>query len=167
LSEPAALAAGQFGKLQDWPPAYAGGSDKFIKPMTEWQAMETDLDTMHITIGKHPMAFIRDKLNARGVLSAIETHGLPKGELVTVAGAVIVRQRPSTGNSVVFITMEDETGHSNFIVMPDVFERFRRVITHSGFLLIKGISEKDNMIKGLYFEPINDFMGEIRSHDFH
>jgi error-prone DNA polymerase len=135
--------------------------------MTEWQAMETDLDTMHITIGKHPMAFIREKLNARGVLSAIETHGLSKGELVTVAGAVIVRQRPSTGNSVVFITMEDETGHSNFIVMPDVFERFRRVITHSGFLLIKGISEKDNMIKGLYFEPINDFMGEIRSHDFH
>jgi error-prone DNA polymerase len=140
---------------------------KFIKPMTEWQAMETDLDTMHITIGKHPMAFIREQMNKRGVLSAIETHGLPKGELVTVAGAVIVRQRPSTGNSVVFITMEDETGHSNFIVMPDVFERFRRVITHSRFLLIKGISEKDNMIKGLYFEPINDFMGEIRSHDFH
>ena len=140
---------------------------KFIKPMTEWQAMETDLDTMHITIGKHPIAFIREKLNAQGVLSAIETHGLPKGELVTVAGAVIVRQRPSTGNSVVFLTMEDETGHSNFIVMPDVFERFRRVITHSAFLLIKGISETDNMIKGLYFEPINDFMTEIRSHDFH
>lgn len=139
----------------------------FIRPMTEWQAMETDLDTMHITIGKHPMAFIREKLKAQGVLSSIETHGLPKGELVTVAGAVIVRQRPSTGNSVVFLTMEDETGHSNFIVMPDVFERFRRVITHSGFLLIKGISEKDNMIKGLYFEPINDFMTEIRSHDFH
>jgi error-prone DNA polymerase len=146
---------------------HAGGTDTFIRPMTEWQAMETDLDTMHITIGKHPMSFIREKLKERGVLSAIETHGLPKGELVTVAGAVIVRQRPSTGNSVVFITMEDETGHSNFIVMPDVFERFRRVITHSGFLLINGISEKDNMIKGLYFEPINDFMGEIGSHDFH
>jgi len=140
---------------------------KFIKPMSEWQAMETDLETMHITIGKHPMAFLRDDLNKRGVLSSIETHGLPKGELVTVAGAVIVRQRPGTGNSVVFITMEDETGHSNFIVMPDTFERFRRVITHSNFLLIKGISETDNMIKGLYFEPINDFMTEIRSHDFH
>ena len=140
---------------------------KFINRMTEWQAMETDLETMHITIGKHPMAFLRDDLNKRGVLSSIEIHRLPKGELVTVAGAVIVRQRPGTGNSVVFITMEDETGHSNFIVMPDTFERFRRVITHSNFLLIKGISETDNMIKGLYFEPINDFMTEIRSHDFH
>jgi error-prone DNA polymerase len=80
---------------------------------------------------------------------------------------VIVRQRPSTANSVVFITMEDETGHSNFIVMPDVFERFRQVITHSSFLLIKGISEERGMIKALYFEPINAFMTGIGSHDFH
>lgn len=139
----------------------------FIRPMTEWQAMETDLRTMSITIGKHPMAFLREKLNKRGVLTAVRTHGLPKREVVAVAGAVIVRQRPSTGNSVVFITMEDETGHSNFIVMPDVFERFRRIITHSSFLLIKGIAEEGNMIKGLYFEPINAFISEIRSHDFH
>lgn len=140
---------------------------KFIKAMTEWQAMETDLGTMGITIGKHPMAFLREELNKRGVLTAIQTHGLPKREVVTVAGAVIVRQRPSTGNSVVFITMEDETGHSNFIVMPDVFERFRQIITHNSFLLIKGISEEGNMIKGLYFEPINAFITEIGSHDFH
>lgn len=139
----------------------------FIQRMTEWQAMETDLATMSITIGKHPMSFIRGDLNKRGVLSAIQTHGLPKKEVVTVAGAVIVRQRPSTGNSVVFITMEDETGHSNFIVMPDVFERFRQVITHNSFLLIKGISEEGNMIKALYFESINAFMAEIGSHDFH
>jgi error-prone DNA polymerase len=139
----------------------------FIKSMTEWQAMESDLRTMAITVGKHPMAFLREDLKKRGVLSAIETHGLPKRELVTVAGSVIVRQRPSTGNSVVFITMEDETGHSNFIVMPDIFERFRRIITHNSFLLIKGISEEGNMIKALYFEPINAFMAEIGSHDFH
>ncbi len=143
------------------------GNADFIKSMTEWQAMESDLRTMAITVGKHPMAFLREDLTKRGVLSAIETHGLPKRELVTVAGSVIVRQRPSTGNSVVFITMEDETGHSNFIVMPDIFERFRRIITHSSFLLIKGISEEGNMIKALYFEPINAFMAEIGSHDFH
>lgn len=140
---------------------------KFINTMTEWQAMESDLQTMSITVGKHPMAFIRESLDKRGVLSADKTHHLPKREIVTVAGSVIVRQRPSTANSVVFITMEDETGHSNFIVMPDVFERFRQVITHSSFLLIKGISEERGMIKALYFEPINAFMTGIGSHDFH
>ncbi len=140
---------------------------KFIKPMSEWQAMESDLRSMAITIGKHPMAFLRDELKKLGVIEAIETHSLRKKDVVTVAGSVIVRQRPSTGNSVVFITMEDETGHSNFIVMPDVFERFRRVITHSSFLLIKGTAEEGGMIKALYFEPINAFMSQIRSHDFH
>jgi error-prone DNA polymerase len=145
----------------------AGSEPKFIRKMTEWQAMETDLSTMAITIGKHPMAFLREDLNKRGVISAIQTHSLRKKDVVTVAGAVIVRQRPSTGNSVVFITMEDETGHSNFIVMPDMFERFRQVITHNSFLLIKGIAEEGGMIKALYFEPINAFMAEIGSHDFH
>jgi error-prone DNA polymerase len=92
---------------------------------------------------------------------------LSKGDIVAVAGAVIVRQRPSTGNSVVFITMEDETGHSNFIVMPDTFERFRPVIINNSFLLIKGVVEDGKMIKALYFEPIKDFINSIPSHDFH
>jgi len=139
----------------------------FIRPMTEWQAMESDLRSMAVTIGRHPMAFLREGLKKRGVLSAIETHTLQKKDVVTVAGTVIVRQRPSTANSVVFITMEDETGHSNFIVMPDIFERFRRVITHNSFLLIKGIAEEGGMIKALYFEPIGGVMAEIGSHDFH
>ena len=139
----------------------------FIRPMTEWQAMESDLRSMAVTIGRHPMAFLREGLKKRGVLSAIETHTLRKKDVVTVAGTVIVRQRPMTANSVVFITMEDETGHSNFIVMPDIFERFRRVITHNSFLLIKGIAEEGGMIKALYFEPIGGVMAEIGSHDFH
>ncbi len=75
--------------------------------MSEWKAMESDLRSMAITIGKHPMAFLRDELKKRGVIEAIETHSLRKKDVVTVAGSVIVRQRPSTGNSVVFITMED------------------------------------------------------------
>ncbi|MBA2378803.1 MAG: error-prone DNA polymerase [Blastocatellia bacterium] len=159
------LAARPNGELfrPETPPA----ADAFLQKMTEWQAMEADLQAMSITIGKHPMAFLRNDLKNNGVISAIETHGLPKREIVTVAGAVIVRQRPGTANSVVFITMEDETGHSNFIVMPDVFERFRRVITHHSYLLIKGISEEGNLIKALYFEPITAFMAEIGSHDFH
>jgi error-prone DNA polymerase len=87
-------------------------------------------------------------------------------QFVTVAGAVIVRQRPSTANDVVFITMEDETGYSNFIVMPDIFERFRSVIVSSNFLLIRGTAEESTMIKALYFEPINAFITKINSHDF-
>jgi hypothetical protein len=62
--------------------------------------------------------------------------------------------------------MEDETGYSNFIVMPDVFDRFRSVIVSNDFLLIRGIAEDAGMIKALYFEPIKAFMTKIVSHDF-
>ena len=99
----------------------------FINQMSKWQLMETDLMTTGITIGKHPMAFLREELTKHGVIAAYQTTHLKKRDVVTVAGAVIVRQRPSTAKDVVFITMEDETGYSNFIVMPDIFERFRRL----------------------------------------
>lgn len=138
----------------------------FIDRMSEWQLMETDLMTTGITIGKHPMRFLRDELDKRGVLPATRTLNLRKRQLVAVAGAVIVRQRPSTANDVVFITMEDETGFSNFIVMPDVFDKFRSTIVSSDFLLIRGIAEEGGMIKALYFETINAFVSKIGSHDF-
>ena len=62
--------------------------------------------------------------------------------------------------------MEDETGYSNFIVMPDIFERFRSVIVSSDFMLIRGKAEEGGMIKALFFEPINAFISKIQSHDF-
>ncbi|MGB7070440.1 MAG: error-prone DNA polymerase [Pyrinomonadaceae bacterium] len=147
------------------PPAVAD-IRKFIKPMTEWQRMETDLITTGVTIGKHPMAFLREDLRLAGILSARETLDLKRRDIVAVAGSVIVRQRPSTAKDVVFITMEDETGFSNFLVMPDVFAKFRSVIVGSNFLIIRGQAESDTMIKALYFEPINDFIAKIGSHDF-
>ncbi|MFN6964495.1 MAG: DNA polymerase III subunit alpha [Pyrinomonadaceae bacterium] len=138
----------------------------YISPMSEWQRMESDLLTTSITIGKHPMAFLREELNKRGILSAAETVNLKKRDIVSVAGSVIVRQRPSTAKDVVFLTMEDETGYSNFIIMPDVFDRFRSVIVSSNYLLIRGMAEERGMIKALFFQPINAFIGKIASHDF-
>ena len=83
------------------------------------------------------------------------------------AGAVIVRQRPMTANNVVFITLEDETGHSNFLVLPDIFERFRAVIMQNNFLMIRGIAEEGGLIKALFFQPIAEFNTVVYSHDFH
>ena len=134
--------------------------------MTEWQRMESDLINTSITIGKHPMAFLRDELNKKGILSAAQTVNLRKRDIVSVAGSVIVRQRPSTAKDVVFLTMEDETGYSNFIIMPDVFDRFRSVIVNSNYLVIRGMAEERGMIKALFFQPINAFISKISSHDF-
>lgn len=140
---------------------------KYINKMDEFALTETDLLSTGFSIGKHPMAFIREDLKKRGVLSSIEANNLQKGDIVSVAGAVIVRQRPMTAKGILFITMEDETGHSNFIVMPDMFERFRTVILENSYLLIKGRAEDRRMIKALFIEGITSFLAAPASHDFH
>jgi len=141
-------------------------ADRFLKRMSGLQLVETDLRKTGISIGKHPMAFIREELKKRGILSAEDTRSLKRGDIVLVARAVIIRQRPMTANNVGFMTLEDETGHSNFIVMPDTFERFRSVINQNDFLMIKAVLEERGMLKALYFKPINDIAVKIVSHNF-
>jgi len=138
----------------------------YLKKMEGLQLVEADLRKTGISIGKHPMAFVREKMKQKGILSAMDVPALRRRDIVSVAGAAIIRQRPMTANEVVFMTLEDETGHSNFVVMPDVYERFRFVINQNDFLVIRGIVEDDNMIKALYFEPINEFRVNVVSHNF-
>lgn len=138
----------------------------FLARMEGLQLVETDLRKTGISIGKHPMAFVREEMTRRGILSARESINLKKGQVVSVAGAVIIRQRPMTANNVVFITLEDETGHSNFVVMPDVFEKYRAVINQNDYLIIRGIFEERGMLKSIHFEPIYSFTTEVVSHNF-
>ncbi len=138
----------------------------FLKRMEGLELIEADLRKTGISIGKHPMVFIREELTKLGILTAKQTLYTTKGDLVASAGAVIIRQRPMTANNVVFITLEDETGHSNFIVMPDIFEKFRSIINQSNFLIIKGRAEDGGMIKALHFHSLTSLKTEVVSHDF-
>ncbi|MEQ1921964.1 MAG: error-prone DNA polymerase [Pyrinomonadaceae bacterium] len=141
-------------------------NSSFLNKMEGIDLVEADLRKTGISIGKHPMAFVREELTKRGILSARQTLNLKKGQVVSAAGAVIIRQRPMTANNVVFITLEDETGHSNFVVMPDVFEKYRSVINQNDYLIIKGIFEERGMLKARHFEPIHSFTVDVVSHNF-
>ncbi|MBK8464827.1 MAG: error-prone DNA polymerase [Chloracidobacterium sp.] len=144
----------------------ATDTNTFLKRLEGLELVETDLRKTGISIGKHPMAFVREEMKKSGILSARESIDLKKGQVVSVAGAVIIRQRPMTANNVVFITLEDETGHSNFVVMPDVFEKYRAVINQNDYLIIRGIYEERGMLKSIHFEPIHSFNAEVVSHNF-
>ncbi|MEQ1763616.1 MAG: error-prone DNA polymerase, partial [Pyrinomonadaceae bacterium] len=141
-------------------------NSSFLKRMEGLQLVEADLKKTGISIGKHPMAFVREELRKRKVLSAAESRNLKKNQVASVAGAVIIRQRPMTANNVVFITLEDETGHSNFVVMPDKFEEYRSVINQTDYLVIRGIFEERGMLKALSFKTLEGFTAEVVSHDF-
>jgi error-prone DNA polymerase len=97
-----------------------------------------------LTIGPHPMAHMREKLRARGVLAAAELAKAAHGAWVRTAGVVIVRQRPGTAKGFFFLTMEDETGISNAIVVPDLFQANRALLHNAALLIVEGVLQKQD-----------------------
>jgi error-prone DNA polymerase len=144
--------------------------DQPLLPMTASERLNSDFRGTHLTIGKHPMAFHRDNLNAIGVMPARELKFIPNGRLVRIAGCVICRQRPGTAKGLLFLSLEDETGVSNAVVMPDVFDRERATILNNPYIVIDG--EMQNIdgvisIKASHFEPLHVAEEAVPSHDFH
>lgn len=142
-------------------------SAPFLQRMEGLQLVEADLRKTGISIGRHPMSFVREELRKHHILSAQEVLKLRTGDIASVGGAVIIRQRPMTANKFVFITMEDETGYSNFVVNPDLFEEYRAVINQNDYLIITGEYQERAMFKALSFEPIHRFSAEVAAHNFH
>jgi error-prone DNA polymerase len=139
-----------------------------LKPMTYPERIQADFTGMNLTTGKHPMALLRPKL--QNILSAAELASIRNGSRVRIAGNVICRQRPGTAKGFVFVSLEDETGISNAIVAPPVFEANRMVITSEPFLIIEGrLQLRDNVIhvKAERIERLDTgSLAASSSHDF-
>jgi len=107
-----------------------------LAPMSLAERLRADFTGLSLTAGTHPMALIRDRLP-----EAWRATDLPlgrDGERVIIAGSVICRQRPGTAKGFVFISLEDETGIANAIILPQLFEAKRLVITQEPALKITG-----------------------------
>jgi error-prone DNA polymerase len=105
--------------------------------MTTGEHVITDYQTAGLSLKSHPMRFLRTLFNGEGVLSCAQAAVLADGTRLSVAGVVLVRQRPGNGN-VVFCTIEDETGIANIVVWSSLLERFRRAMMGSSLLLVTG-----------------------------
>jgi len=131
--------------------------------------VQADYDRMNLSTGPHPMKLLRDSLP--NIWRATDLAQAQQGQVVQIAGNVICRQRPGTAKGFVFISLEDETGVSNAIVAPDLFERFRLVITEEPFLLIEGeVQNSENvvLVKARRIESLaHEQLGGSESHDFH
>jgi error-prone DNA polymerase len=123
-----------------------------------------------LTVGPHPMAYQRNVLSRMGILSAAELRETPHGKPAVVAGCVITRQRPGTAKGLIFVTLEDETGNANIIVMPDVYSQDPAVVLHERFLKVQGtVQNQDGIVhlKAQKILPLFVTDAESRSHDFH
>jgi error-prone DNA polymerase len=141
-----------------------------LPPMTAEDRLVADYAGTHLTIGPHPMAMRRSELAMRGVLRAVDLSRARDGRRIRVAGSVITRQRPGTAKGFVFLTLEDETGISNIIVRPDLFDRERFKILDEPFLLVDGVLQNQDGVTSVKAERVHALGGaaiEIDSHDFH
>ena len=138
--------------------------------MTDEERLVADFRGTGMTVGPHPMAYHRERMEQMGVLRAQELGNLPSGRKVRIAGGVIARQRPGTAKGFVFLSLEDETGVSNAIVTPDLFQQNRLLLATERFLIIDGtLQNQDGVIsvKATRVEPLHITRAETSSHDFH
>jgi error-prone DNA polymerase len=137
--------------------------------MDSTERLRADYEGMNLTTGPHPMALVRDQL--KGIWRACDLNKAQHGSTIRIAGNVICRQRPGTAKGFVFISLEDETGVSNAIVNPDLFEELRLMITHEPFLIIEGqVQNTDNvvLVRTKKIERMPDHsLTASPSHDFH
>ena len=151
------------------PAACAPQSESPLAPMTLPERVKADYETMNLTTGPHPMKLLREKLP--NIWRASDLPNAKHGSTIKIAGNVICRQRPGTAKGFAFVSLEDETGVSNAIVDPDLFERFRLLITEEDFLVIEGeVQNSDNvvLIKTREIKPLaHENLVGSESHDFH
>jgi error-prone DNA polymerase len=168
-----------FGRFGEGAETSGRGARAPLAPMTLPERVKADYETMNLTTGPHPMKLLREKLP--NIWRAIDLVQAQHGSTIQIAGNVICRQRPGTAKGFVFISLEDETGVSNAIVDPDLFERVRLVITEEAFLLIEGqVQNSDGvvLIKARDIQPLvhlpamqamqaGEKLVGSESHDFH
>ena len=120
-----------------------------------------DYATLRLSLKAHPMSFLRRRFASQGVISNAALKAIEPGRRVTLAGLVLVRQRPGTASGVIFATLEDETGAANIIVWPKLYEKRRRVVLTSRLLFVRGRVQKEGSVIHVIADDLEDWTQEL------
>jgi error-prone DNA polymerase len=134
-----------------------------LVPMRAGREVVEDYRSKGVTLRSHPLSFLRRDLDERGFLSAADLKSTRDGRRVSVAGLVLVRQRPGSANEVTFITLEDETEVVNLIVWPSLFERQRRLVLSAGMIGCRGKVQREGEVIHLIAEHLIDMTDLLNS----
>ncbi|MGC9958318.1 MAG: error-prone DNA polymerase [Roseiarcus sp.] len=137
-------------------PARETEPDARLPPMPLGAHVVEDYRRLSLSLKAHPTSFMRARLAARGILRAEALRSVRNGERVTVAGLVLVRQRPGTAKGVIFMTLEDETGIANVIVWPKAFERLRAIVLGARFVAVTGKLQSESGVIHIVAERMDD-----------
>jgi error-prone DNA polymerase len=135
--------------------------DADLPPMPPGEEVIEDYRHLRLSLKAHPVAFLRAEFDRRGIVAHKELTSMRSGERVTVAGLVLVRQRPGTTN-VIFMTLEDETGIANSIVWPRVFETFRPVVLGARLISVSGELQNESGVIHVVARRMEDLSPLLR-----
>ncbi len=122
-----------------------------------------DYASLSLTLKRHPLAFLRHELAQEGLVTAAELAHLPVDRRLSIAGIVLIRQRPGSANGVVFITIEDETGIANLIVWPQMLERFRRAALGATLLRCTGKLQREESVIHIVADRLDDLTARLNT----
>ena len=138
----------------------------------EGEDIVADYASLGLTLGRHPLALLREHLRNRRLLTSEQLHKLPHGSAARAAGLVTCRQRPDTASGVIFVTLEDETGNVNVVVWRNLSERQKAELLGARLLGVQGVIERDGEVVHLVARRLVDYstlLGPLAapSRDFH
>ncbi|MCB0068947.1 MAG: hypothetical protein KDD77_17420, partial [Caldilineaceae bacterium] len=137
------------GILPDMPLApdkCAEEDSTYLPAPSETDDLRADYQSLGLTLGRHPMAILRETEPFNKFRTAADISGLNHGRFVQVAGIVTGRQRPSSASGVLFLTLEDEYNNINVIIWTRILERYRRAIIGGRLLKVKGVVEREGRV---------------------
>jgi error-prone DNA polymerase len=120
-----------------------------------------DYSWLRLSLKCHPLALLRSAMAAAGAIPTAQVLETPAETRVTVAGLVLVRQRPGSAKGVIFITVEDETGVANIIVWPKAFEKFRRIVLTARLLRITGRLQREGIVAHIVADKLEDLSDRL------
>ncbi|HWA44878.1 MAG TPA: error-prone DNA polymerase [Hypericibacter adhaerens] len=124
--------------------------------LTEGEHVAEDYASQQLSLKRHPMALLREVMTARGYRPCARLKETADGTTLSVAGLVLVRQRPGTASGVIFATLEDETGIANIVIWPRTFERYRRELLGSNLLGVTGKLQREGEVIHLVADRLVD-----------
>jgi error-prone DNA polymerase len=145
-------------------PPFEGGAEPWLElpPMPLGEHVVEDYASLRLSLKAHPLALLRDRLTARGLIPARALWQVLPGRRATVCGLVLIRQRPGSAQGVTFATLEDETGFANLVVWPNLFERQRAVMLTARLMAATGPVQRAGRVIHLVADRLEDLTAELR-----
>ncbi|RSB40866.1 error-prone DNA polymerase [Brevundimonas sp. 357] len=127
-----------------------------LLPMTAGREVVEDYTHLGLTLRDHPLAFLRDELQRRHVMTCADGTAMRDRRLTRIAGLVLVRQKPGSAKGVMFITIEDETGVANLVIWLSLYEQRRRVVLSSSLLIVDGKVQREGEVVHIVATKLHD-----------